>query len=165
MKPLFFSFSFFYPSYIQLTPQKLSAGQKNHPGAPGAGVWPEDLFFFFFFTIEAPLSRCTPNNGKKSMPLVVDCVCRVCRVCVFVCGCFVVVRVCDRGFREQPHIHTRPPSHHILEIPLLVLSSCVCVCRRVVCCCSCCVFVCVTCFSSYTVRETASPRVCCFSAG
>jgi len=27
---------------IQLTPQKLSAGRKNHPGAPGAGVWPED---------------------------------------------------------------------------------------------------------------------------
>ena len=27
---------------IQLTPQKLSAWRKNHPGAPGAGVWPED---------------------------------------------------------------------------------------------------------------------------
>jgi len=27
---------------IQLTPQKLSAWRKNHPGAPGAGVWPEE---------------------------------------------------------------------------------------------------------------------------
>jgi len=32
----------YYPSYIQRTPQKLSAGRKNHPGAPGADVWPED---------------------------------------------------------------------------------------------------------------------------
>jgi len=32
-----FSFSFFYN--IQLTPQKLSAWRKNHPGAPGAGGW------------------------------------------------------------------------------------------------------------------------------
>ena len=24
------------------TPQKLSAWRMNHPGAPGAGVWPED---------------------------------------------------------------------------------------------------------------------------
>jgi len=29
-------------SYIQLTPQKLSAGRKNLTGAPGAGEWPED---------------------------------------------------------------------------------------------------------------------------
>ena len=37
----FFS-SFFTLHNIQLTPQKLSAWRKNHPGAPGAGVWPED---------------------------------------------------------------------------------------------------------------------------
>ena len=32
---------------IQLTPQKLSTWRKNHPGAPGAGVWPEDQVLFF----------------------------------------------------------------------------------------------------------------------
>jgi len=31
---LFLFFIFVNPSYIQLTPQKLSAGRKNHPGAP-----------------------------------------------------------------------------------------------------------------------------------
>ena len=38
----FFLFSFCTLHNIQLTPQKLSAWRKNHPGAPGAGVWPED---------------------------------------------------------------------------------------------------------------------------
>ena len=37
-----FFFFFGISHIIQLTPQKLSAWRKNHPGAPGAGVWPED---------------------------------------------------------------------------------------------------------------------------
>jgi len=43
--PFFFFFFFceiLHTYNIQLTPQKLSAGRKNYPGAPGAGVWPED---------------------------------------------------------------------------------------------------------------------------
>ena len=40
--PIFFCFFWYNLHNIQLTPQKLSAWRKNHPGAPGAGVWPED---------------------------------------------------------------------------------------------------------------------------
>ena len=50
LRPTRFFFCFFLCTLhnIQLTPQKLSAWRKNHPGAPGAGVWPEDQKFFFF---------------------------------------------------------------------------------------------------------------------
>jgi len=60
-----FCFVFFFILHnIQLTPQKLSAGRKNHPGAPGAGVWPEDQKrhrgrrFFFWSWSTWPTHYC-----------------------------------------------------------------------------------------------------------
>ena len=74
-KSLFF---FFTLHNIQLTPQKLSAWRKNHLGAPGAGVWPEDqvlhrgIYFFYFLRLLYKLMQLFVLCSGLRCPLQMD---------------------------------------------------------------------------------------------
>jgi len=109
---VFFFFFLEYPSFIQLTPQKQSAGRENPPGAPGAGEWPD-----FFLSLISYNSHHNSRAQSRETVLLVFVVCGV-------VGCLRQKRGRGFCFGGPGHLLALPPT------TVRTGGACVCISTR-----------------------------------